>query len=191
MSPRADAVRNRAKILAAASRVFASHGVSASTEQVAAEAGVAIGTVFRHFPTKPDLLRAIMKDLLADLTEELAAPDADLFSFFARLVRESAAKRSVIELLTAAGIDVQVADQVLALRSAVAALLARAQESGQIRAEVRADEVVALLIAACQGAVQADWDADLQNRTLSIIFTGLRNRPKREAGVELSRLDGA
>jgi AcrR family transcriptional regulator len=177
MSPRADAVRNRANILAAASRVFASHGVNASTEQVAAEAGVAIGTVFRHFPTKPDLLRAIMKDLLADLTEELAAPDADLFSFFGRLVRESAAKRSVIELLIAAGIDVQVADQVLALRSAVAALLARAQENGQVRAEVRADEVMALLIAACQGAVQAGWDADLQNRTLSIIFTGLRNPP--------------
>ena len=62
----------------------------------ARRAGVGIGTVFRHFPTKADLLRALMKDLLADLTADLAAPGSDLFTFFTRLVRESAAKRSII-----------------------------------------------------------------------------------------------
>jgi len=178
MSPRADAVRNRAKILDAAARVFAEQGVGASTEQVAVEAGVAIGTVFRHFPTKPDLLRAIMKDLLAKLTTELESPQADLFTFFTGLVREAAAKRSVIELLTAAGVDVQVADQLLGLRSAVAGLLTRAQQAGQVRPQVRPDEVLALLIAACQGAVQAGWDDDLQARTLAIIFSGLADHPE-------------
>jgi AcrR family transcriptional regulator len=54
---RADARRNRARILEAAEAVFAEQGASASTEAVAARAGVAIGTVFRHFPTKPELLQ--------------------------------------------------------------------------------------------------------------------------------------
>ncbi|HVV20388.1 MAG TPA: helix-turn-helix domain-containing protein, partial [Pseudonocardiaceae bacterium] len=60
---RADAQRNRARILNAAESVFAELGASASTEEVAARAGVAIGTVFRHFPTKRDLLAAIMRGL--------------------------------------------------------------------------------------------------------------------------------
>src|SRR2546421_2027863 len=60
---RADARRNRERILAAAQEVFAEKGASASTEEVASRAGVAIGTVYRHFPTKDDLLRAIMKEL--------------------------------------------------------------------------------------------------------------------------------
>ncbi|WP_406674290.1 helix-turn-helix domain-containing protein [Nonomuraea sp. N2-4H] len=67
---RADARRNRARILAAAEEVFAERGASASTEEVAARAGVAIGTVFRHFPTKRDLLAAIMKDLRRRLHRE-------------------------------------------------------------------------------------------------------------------------
>ncbi|MEV0721086.1 helix-turn-helix domain-containing protein [Asanoa sp. NPDC050611] len=62
---RADAARNRARILAAAEAVFAERGAAASTEDVASRAGVAIGTVFRHFPTKDDLLRAVLKDRIA------------------------------------------------------------------------------------------------------------------------------
>jgi len=60
---RADAQRNRTRILAAAEEVFADGGPGASTEEVARRAGVAIGTVFRHFPTKADLLSALMKRL--------------------------------------------------------------------------------------------------------------------------------
>ena len=67
MAPRADAVRNRARILDAAGEVFASRGTSASTEEVAERAGVAVGPVFRHFPTKQDLMRAIMKEVLGGL----------------------------------------------------------------------------------------------------------------------------
>ena len=81
MSPRADAVRNRAKILEVAARVFAEQGAAASTEQVAAEAGVAIGTIFRHFPTKADLLAGAVEHLaerrFAQLTREFEAIPAD------------------------------------------------------------------------------------------------------------------
>src|SRR5258707_1320848 len=81
---------------------------TASTEQVAAEAGVAIGTIFRHFPTKADLLAAIMKDTLARLAERMAAPDATLSGAFTALVAEAAAKRAVIDLLP----GLEVADSV-------------------------------------------------------------------------------
>ena len=170
MSPRADAVRNRAKILAAADRVFAAHGAAGSTEQVAAEAGVAIGTIFRHFPTKADLLAAIMKDTLARIAERMAAPDASLFTVFTELVRESAAKRSIIDMLP--GLDVP--DSISRFRAEVATLLARGHRAGEIRPEIDADAVLALLIGLCRGAQQSGWDDDLQARTLAIVFAGLR-----------------
>jgi AcrR family transcriptional regulator len=170
MSPRADAVRNRVKILDAAARVFTEQGAAASTEQVAAEAGVAIGTVFRHFPTKSDLLAAIMKDTLAELADRMAAPDATLFTVFAALVAEAAAKRSVIDLLP----GLEVGESLTRFHAVVAGLLARAQEQGTVRADVRSDEVMALLAALCQGALRGGWPAALQESTLAIVFAGLR-----------------
>jgi AcrR family transcriptional regulator len=173
---RADARRNRARILDAAAQVFAEKGATASTEEVAARAGVAIGTVFRHFPTKDDLLRAILKDLLQRLTDEVAALHADgdpataLFTFFADLVARAAANRSVVEAL---GVDVDAA--VAPLRQGVAGLLTRAQQVGAVRAEVRVAEVMALLGGTCQGALR--WDPELRQRTLAIVFAGLATSP--------------
>ena len=179
-SLRADARRNREGILAAAEAVFAEKGPTASTEEVAARAGVAIGTVFRHFPTKQALLQAIMKDLLRRLTQQassLAAhgdPATALFTFIAQLVEQAAEKGTVVDLLNQAGVDLQVADSVRALQDGVQGLLSRAQRAGAVREDVRLDEVIALLTGACQGALHAGWDHDLQRRTLAIIFNGLR-----------------
>src|SRR4051812_5490623 len=86
--PRADALRNRARVLTAAEAVFAARGTSASTEEVAREAGVGIGTVFRHFPTKEALLEAVYVARLRRLAEEadalVSADDAGeaFFTFF-------------------------------------------------------------------------------------------------------------
>ena len=124
--------------------------------------------MFRHFPTKADLLRALMKDLLADITADLAAPESDLFTVFTRLVRESAAKRSIIF----ATVDLDT--QLRSLTDGIAALLRRAQDAGEVREDVRVDEVLALLSSTCQGAMRAGWDEDLQDRTLAIVFAGLR-----------------
>jgi AcrR family transcriptional regulator len=167
---RADARRNRARILAAAEEVFAERGAAASTEEVAAAAGVAIGTVFRHFPTKQDLLGAILKELLAELAEQ-AAHD-DLFGFFTRVVTAAGEKKFVVELLAGHGVEVEVAGVVGSLSSAVGELLSAAQDAGQVRADVQLDEVLALLTAAGQGALR--WTPDLRRRTLEVIFAGLR-----------------
>ncbi|MEV4625239.1 helix-turn-helix domain-containing protein [Micromonospora sp. NPDC049523] len=181
---RADARRNRTRILDAAEAVFSEGGAAASTEEVANRAGVAIGTVFRHFPTKTDLLAAIMKELLRRLTDDVRTLDNDgdaatgLFTFFARMVAESAAKRTVVQLLADAGVGVDLGDSVRALQEAVGALLARAQRADVVRADVRLDEVMALLVSTCQGALHAGWDADLQRRTLAVVFAGLRPAPE-------------
>jgi AcrR family transcriptional regulator len=177
---RADARRNRERILAAAEAVFAEKGPSASTDEVAARAGVAIGTVFKHFPTKQALLQAIMKDLLARLTQEVDtlatddAPGEALFTFITRMVEQAAQKRTVVGLLAEAGIDLQVADSVQLLREGIEALLTRSQRAGTVREDIHLDEVIALLTGVCQGALHAGWDRDLQHRTLAIVFEGLR-----------------
>jgi AcrR family transcriptional regulator len=176
---RADARRNRARILAAAQEVFAGKGPGASTEEVAARAGVAIGTIFRHFPTKQALLQAIMKGLLSQLTLEAGSLAADgdpataLFTFFTRTVEQAAQQKAVIDLLAETGISLQVADSVQLLRAGIEDLLTRAQQAGAVRRDIRSDEVIALLGSTCQGALHGGWDHDLQQRTLTIIFNGL------------------
>ncbi|WP_433829274.1 TetR/AcrR family transcriptional regulator [Actinoplanes sp. CA-015351] len=175
---RADAQRNRARILDAAETVFAELGPGGSTEEVARRAGVAIGTVFRHFPTKDDLLAAIMKRLLAQLIAEageLGGPDG-LFSFLRGLVAQAAAKRSVVDLLARSGVDVRLPDAVGHLQDAVGALLIQAQDAGTVSPDVALPEVMALLVSLCQGALHGGWDAGLQTRTLAVVFAGLSPR---------------
>jgi len=180
---RVDAQRNRQRILAAAEEVFAERGPQASTEEVARRAGVAIGTVFRHFPTKADLLRALMKRLLQQLTDDAGAlvahgdPATALVEFFTRLVERTTANRAVVSLLAVEGIEVPISGTLGSLTDVVRQLLQRGQHAGAIRAEIRADEVMALLVSACQGALHGGWSPELRQRTLNIIFAGLTTTP--------------
>jgi AcrR family transcriptional regulator len=184
---RADAQRNRQRILQAAEAVFAEHGPRASTEEVAQRAGVAIGTVFRHFPTKAELLRALMKRLLQQLTDEAGAlveqgdPNTALLEFFTRLVERTTANRSVVGLLASEGIEAPIAGALDSLTDVVQQLLQRGQHVGAIRAEVNVDEVMALLVSACQGTLHGGWSPELRQRTLAIIFTGLTMAPSESA----------
>jgi AcrR family transcriptional regulator len=177
---RADAERNRRRILEAADEVFAERGPQGSTEEVARRAGVAIGTVFRHFPTKADLLRALMKRLLQQLTDDAGSlvadgdPETALLEFCTRLVERTTANQTVVSLLTAEGIEVPLTGALGSLTDVVRELLARGQRAGAIRAEIRVDEVMALLISACQGALYGGWSPDLRRRTLAIMFGGLK-----------------
>jgi AcrR family transcriptional regulator len=163
----------RARILDAAEAIFAEFGPRASTEEVARRAGVAIGTVFRHFPTTDDLLAAIIKRLLAQPIEE--AGQRDLVSFFAHMVAQAAAKKTVVDLLAGSGVDLRLPDAVNHLEEAVGRLLEQARAAGAGTAQVRLPEVMALLTSVCQGALQGGWDEQLQARTLTVIFAGLKS----------------
>lgn len=188
---RADARRNRARILETAEAVFAEQGASASTEDVAARAGVAIGTVFRHFPTKPDLLKAVVMNLLDRLVAEADAmvDDQDavtaLFDFGALVMSIGARNRAVFERLAETGVQVRVGDALTRLRPSIAVLLDRAKRAGAVRDDLLPEELIALLGALCQEAIAADWNEGFRQRALGILFDGMRPlneslRPQRD-----------
>ncbi len=180
--PRADARRNRARILEAAEIVLAARGISASTEEIAREAGVGIGTVFRHFPTKEALLEAVfvgrLQRLAADATDLAMAddPGAAFFTFFARVVEQAAVKQAFSDALASAGIDLQTAASAVGadLKAAVGTLLTRAQQAGAVRSDVRLPDVLALLVGASRALEHAAGDREAQTRALTVVLDGLR-----------------
>ncbi|MFC4912159.1 TetR/AcrR family transcriptional regulator [Actinomadura gamaensis] len=177
---RADAARNRAKVLDAARGVFAELGTGASTEEVAKRAGVGIGTVFRHFPTKESLLEAVLGEILAGFAEEARArgdspdPGGAFFDFFQLVVGEAATKNAVSAELADAGVDVHAGrDDVRAeLRGALGVLLTRAQEAGSVRGDIGFGEVMALLAGTSRAT--ENLDVATRARVLDVVFDGLR-----------------
>ncbi len=182
--PRADALRNRARVLDAAEEVFAARGTTASTEEVAKAAGVGIGTVFRHFPTKADLLEAVFVTQLRRLAGEAEAlasaddPGEAFFRFFTRVVGHAATKNAFSAALAEAGVDLQqsTAEAGPRLKQALATLLTSAQEAGIVRGDVGLPEVMTLLVGASQAAEQVGGDAGVRDRALAVVLDGLRAR---------------
>jgi len=176
---RADARRNRIRILEAAREVFAEHGASASTEAVAARAEVAIGTVFLHFPTKPDLLSAVVMDAWDQLVARVdglvdnSSDDTALFAFCTSAMASSTENRAVFAKLAETGTRVHVGDALSRLRPRVEVLLQRAQAAGAVRDDLLSEELVALLGALCQEAMANDWSEPLRRRALTILFEGI------------------
>jgi AcrR family transcriptional regulator len=181
---RADARRNRARILAVAGEAFGSEGLSVPVQEIARRAGVGTGTVSRHFPTKESLFEAILlsraRQLTAEATQllEEVDPGAAFFGFFTRLIAEGAANLGLAEALTGAGYDLDEAvgrDGVDPMR-ALARLLTRAQAAGAIRPDVDAADVKAL-IGGCLARAAAAPDGAALDRMVSIARQGLENRP--------------
>jgi AcrR family transcriptional regulator len=178
---RADARRNRALLLDAAEAVFAAKGTAASTEEVARSAGVGVGTLFRHFPTKESLLEAVYRVRLrrmADAVRDLIAaddPGTALFGFLAEAVSHSATKIAVADALAEAGIDARTASAQEGhdLAEGLEALLVRAQHAGAVRRDVGLPELIALLIGASRAAEHAGTD-DVRTRIVAVILDGLR-----------------
>jgi AcrR family transcriptional regulator len=178
---RADARRNRARLLDAAEAVFAAKGISASTEEVARSAGVGVGTLFRHFPTKENLLEAVYRERLrrmAEAARELAAAEdlgSAFFDFLAEQVAHSGTKIAVADALAEAGIDVRTAsaDEGQEVSEALGALIVRAQQAGAVRPDVGLPELMALLVGASRAVEHAASD-DVRARIVGIVLDGLR-----------------
>src|ERR1044071_4792741 len=96
---RADAARNREKVLVAARELFAEKGFDVPLDEIAGHAGVGPGTVYRHFPTKQALFQAVTETRVAAMIASAAEPAADagaaLFAFLGRMADEAAAKRDL------------------------------------------------------------------------------------------------
>lgn len=181
---RADARRNRERILAAADRVFATTGPAASTDLVARTAGVGIGTVFRHFPTKEALLEAVFVDRIRRLAEEAESlstaddPGETFFGFLRQVVDGSTSKHAFVDALAQAGVRVDVAATPAGqrLRQAVGGLLSRAQRAGAVRADIGAADVIPVLVGAARALEFAGQDQSVRARALTVILDGLRSR---------------
>ncbi|WAL69147.1 helix-turn-helix domain containing protein [Amycolatopsis cynarae] len=182
---RADARRNRAKVLAAAEAVFTAKGMSAPTEEVAKAAGVGVGTLFRHFPTKEALLEAVLQEHLRRFAAEAVRwagvddPGNAFFAFLKQWVEMAATKNAYTDALAAAGTRAPeaagVRDEVV---GALRTLLTRAQDAGTVRSDVGVTELIALMVGTSRGAEHLGGDPALRQRMLEIVFDGLRPSPR-------------
>ncbi|AMM20469.1 TetR family transcriptional regulator [Frondihabitans sp. PAMC 28766] len=177
---RADAVRNRALLLAAAEEEFVERGLDASIADIAARAGVAKGTVFRHFDTKDDLIAAIVETHMIALTTTahrlLESDDAGAALLeFLTVAADRRQQRDVSFLMTASAANPLVATLRDDLVADVGSLVEKARNAGAIRADITGTDVF-LLICAPVHVVEflADPPPDLWRRYLGIIFDGMR-----------------
>jgi AcrR family transcriptional regulator len=179
---RADARRNRDRVLDVAMAAFAAEGLSVPLDEIARRAGVGPGTLYRHFPTKESLVEAVMHDRLGRLADEGAAlrdaadPGAAFFAFLDRLAAEAGPKRDLFEALSSAGVEAGPAIMAAAsaVRTQIGGLLGQAQHAGAVRADIGEAELTALL-SGMLFAIQPRPRTD-QTLVLSVFKDGLRPR---------------
>jgi AcrR family transcriptional regulator len=187
--PRADAVRNRERLLEAAAEIFSAGGPDASLEAVAKRAGVGIGTLYRHFPTREAVFDAVYRrevDQLAELAERLsneaepveAEPVEALRRWLHANVRLVATKKGMVAALALAAhrpseLHAYSADR---LTKAVGSLLERAAKAGEIRADVTAGDLLRALVGMSYNVYDTpDWRKTAL-RLADIFVDGLRKR---------------
>jgi AcrR family transcriptional regulator len=177
---RADARRNRERVLAAARETFAADGLDAQVDDVAARAGVGVGTVYRHFPTKEALIEAVAREGYEEICriarESLEQDDAwAAFSDFmwrgARLHRDDRAQCEINTMRP--DVTKRVAGDKRELLGMVAQLIERGQRRGVIRADLSADDMP--MIWCSLGAAQQHAVGDIRwEHYLEVVLDGLR-----------------
>jgi AcrR family transcriptional regulator len=176
---RADARRNYEKLVAAAREEFGEHGTSAPLEDVAARAGLGIGTLYRHFPTRQALLEAVYVDeveAMARAADDLASlpPWEALTQWFQQYVGFAATKKALTEALLEAAPD---SDVLLACRTALTGagtgLIERAQRAGVVRPDTDFLDVGRLVSGI---AMVPTADPEQKQRMLQLALDGLRYR---------------
>jgi AcrR family transcriptional regulator len=157
---RADAQRNLDTLLRSAAAVFATSGVDAPVREIAEKAGVGVGTVYRHFPRRADLIAAVFRremDACADAAPILAAecePFEALANWMQRFAAFVATKRGLAKALHSGdpAFDTLPAHFDQRLRPALRTLLDRAAAAGEIRTDVEADDILAAAASLCMSA---------------------------------------
>ncbi|MFL6143768.1 MAG: TetR/AcrR family transcriptional regulator [Labedaea sp.] len=184
---RADARRNRERVLRTAQQRFAEDGLGVSLDEIARRAGVGPGTVHRHFPTKEALYLAVATDQLEQLVAEakvlVATGDpAALFTQLSRMMAMGAQNAAVKSALVAAEFDLRTAapDVAVDLTRQVADLLDRAHAAGAVRPDVTVEEVMALVAGAFAAIRHANAESSQKRAAhlAQIILDGLRPPPR-------------
>jgi AcrR family transcriptional regulator len=176
---RADAARNRARVLEVAYEMFAAEGLAVPIDEIARRAGVGAGTVYRHFPTKEDLFRAVIEDRISHIVDDGRAqlatgnPGEVLFTFLRSMVLQWGADRGLADALAGVGIDIKdaVPEAEEAFLGLLGELLRAAQMAGTVRRDVDVSDVKAIVVG-CQ-AMQA-YTPDAAQRLTEVVLDGLR-----------------
>lgn len=180
--PRADRVRNRERLLTAAAAVFSAGGPEASLEAVARRAGVGIGTLYRHFPTREALFEAVYRhevDQLSELAEELgreASPVEALRRWLHANVGLVATKKGMLAALALAAHRPSelYAYSGQRLTSAIGLLLDRAVAAGEVRADITPEDLLGALVGMCYSMYdRPNWQPTVL-RLIDIFVDGLR-----------------
>ncbi len=178
---RADAARNRDRLLSVAGDVFAARGTDVSLEDIARQAGVGIGTLYRHFPTRDALVEAVYRNEVETIcrrSAELAAeqdPERALSAWMAEFVGSVARKRGRADAIRAAvGADSALfADSRRQVMAAVDLLLDAAAQAGVVRKDVAAQDLLQAMSGIC--LVTGDpTTADQARRLVGLLMDGLR-----------------
>ena len=181
---RADAERNRQRLLAAAKDLFATRGLDVTLDEVARHAGVGTGTAYRRFPNKDALIDALMVDRIGELAaiaeECLEEPDpwVGLTSYFERALALQAADRGLKEVLFSSGRGRERSNQArLRIAPVVTKLVRRALEAGAVRSDVSTSDVPVInFMVNTVVDFGRDVEPDLYKRYLAIVLDGLRPR---------------
>ncbi len=176
---RADARRSRAKLLEAATEAFAETGADAPLEDIARRAGVGIGTLYRHFPTRVDLQAAVYRSQVetvcaaADEYMSSATPDQALAGWLRAMVAYLATKRGLSRaLVDSLGNDSQLITSCWgAMSDAAERLMTRAQQAGTLRQDIKPIDVLRLVHGVVIATEQAPGETD---RLLGLMLDGLR-----------------
>jgi AcrR family transcriptional regulator len=199
---RADARRNRERVLEVAQALFSAGGAAVEMDEIARRAGVGVGTVYRHFPTKEALFSAIVDGTIERLVADARAlakasdPGEAFFEFLSRLVERGAAKKHLVDVMARGGFAVDCAppgrqEARAAFRRALALLLARGQRAGVVRQDIAVAELLALISGTFTALEQYETDARARRRLLAVVCDGLRGRPshdRRRTGTRYGRL---
>lgn len=181
---RADAVKNRQRILEAAEEIFAAEGVSVPIDAVADRAGVGVGTLYRHFPTKEALFEAIVVARLESLLELAKShagsdqPGDALFCFLGEFAQQASAKHDLFDALSSAGIDIKsnCSEMVDEMKRNIDVLLQDAVRAGQVRSDVSTDEMIGLVVGVCSAGGHSHYDDATLTRMVEVVCDGLRPR---------------
>lgn len=181
---RADAKENRDQILQAASKIFAEKGLSVPISEIAHEAGIGIGTVYRHFPNKEALFNAINHNYKQRFTEEARSlinhtdPGKAFFDFIFHVMEECFANKALRDSFKAGTICLRKATSGVWLdfQMASADILIRAQQEKAVREDVEILDLFILMSGLLATADEPDDASNLDrfHRLLSVVFDGLR-----------------
>jgi AcrR family transcriptional regulator len=179
---RADARQNHARLIAAATEAFAERGADAPLEDIARRAGVGIGTLYRHFPTRLDLQAAVFRSQVGAVCEQgdellgTVPPEQALTAWIRALAAYLVTKRGLSKaLIEAVGADSELISSCwVAMHETKERLLANAQRAGVIRPDETAMDVMRLVHGVTLSSEKAPERAD---HLLSVMFDGLRAQP--------------